>query len=65
MSANKRRQPVGPSYPKPVLRLVKSPEAPRQPAPDPELKAMLDEMMRRHPGRRVRIERGPDDKDAA
>ena len=47
------------------LRLVKSLGARPQPQPDPELKAVLDDMKRRQPGRRVRIERGPDDIDAA
>ena len=63
MSANKQRKPGEPVYRKPEsgLRLVKSPHS----QPDPELKAMLDEMKRRHPGQRVRPDRGLDDKNAA
>ena len=48
------------------LRLVKSSEArPAPPAPDPELKAVLDDMKRRYRVQRERLDQGPDDKDAA
>jgi hypothetical protein len=51
---------------KPALRLVPSPDDERKPpTPDPELKGVLDDMRRRYRVQRERIERGPDDKDAA
>jgi hypothetical protein len=64
VSANKRRAPGQPVHPKPKpgLRLVKSPDERPRPTPDPELKAMLDDMKRRQ---RERLDRGPDDRDAA
>jgi hypothetical protein len=67
VSANKSRKAGAPAFPKrrPELRLVKSPdERPRRES-DPELKAILDDMKRRHSERDRRAERNPDDKDAA
>ena len=48
------------------LRLLKSSEAgPAPPAPDTELKAVLDDMKRRYRVQRERLDQGPDDRDAA
>lgn len=47
------------------LRLVEDPEARPRPAPDPALKELLDDMQRRYRVQRERMERGPDDRDAA
>ena len=47
------------------LRLVKSIEVRPRPETDPELKAILDDMNRRYRVQRERLDRGPDDKDAA
>lgn len=67
MSANKPRRVGAPAFPKrePKLRLVKNTDERPRPEPDPELKAILDDMKRRHRERRGRAERTPDDKDAA
>jgi hypothetical protein len=65
MKRHNQRKPGEPVHQKPALRLVKSPEARPQPAPDPELKAMLDDMRRRYRVQRVRPDHGPDDRDAA
>ena len=67
MSANKQRKPGEPVYRKTEsgLRLVKSPDARSAPAPDTELRAALDDMKRRYRVQRERLDRGPDDKDAA
>lgn len=62
MSAN--RKPGQPVYHKPALRLVPSPDEQQRPEPDLELKEVLDDM-RRYRVQRERIERGPDDRDAA
>jgi hypothetical protein len=67
VSAYKLRKAGAPTSPKrrPELRLVKSPDERSRLKPDPELKAILDDMKHRHRERRGRAERNPDDKDAA
>jgi hypothetical protein len=65
LSANKQRKAGQPVYRKPTLRLVPSPDERKPPAPDPELKEVLDDMRRRYRVQRERIEQGPDGKDAA
>jgi hypothetical protein len=67
VSANKPRRAGAPAFPKrrPELRLVKSPDKRPRPEPDSELKAILDDMKRRHGVRGGRAERNPDNKDAA
>jgi hypothetical protein len=65
LSVNKRRKAGRPVYRKSQLRLVPSPEERPAPAPDPELKEILDDMRRRYRVQQERIERGPDGKDAA
>jgi hypothetical protein len=65
LSANKQRKAGQPVYRKPKLRLVPSPEERPAPAPDPELKEVLDDMRRRYRVQRERIERGPEGKDTA
>jgi hypothetical protein len=65
LSASKPRKAGQPVYRKPKLRLVPFPEEQKRPEPDPELKEVLDDMRRRYRVQRERIERGPDDKDAA
>jgi hypothetical protein len=65
LSANKPRKAGQPVYQKPRLRLVPSPEERPLPAPDPELKEILDRMRRRHKVQRERLRLGDDDKDAA
>ncbi len=65
MSVNRPRKAGQPVYRKPELRLVPSPEERPAPEPDPELKEVLDDMRRRYRVQRERIEREPDDKDAA
>lgn len=61
MSRQRKSEPAGSEHPAPALRLVKTPESPR-PAPDPELKAILDDLKRRH---RERGESESGGKDAA
>jgi hypothetical protein len=58
----KAGQPV---YRKLQLRLVPSPEERPAPAPDPELKEVLDRMRRRYKVQHERLRLGGDDKDAA
>jgi hypothetical protein len=65
LSASKQRKAGQPVYRKPKLRLVPSPEERQRPEPDPELKEVLDDMRRRYRVQQERIERGPDDRDAA
>jgi hypothetical protein len=70
MSANKTAKPRkagSPAFPRqePKLRLVKIPDERPRPEPDPELKAILDDMRRRYRAERERAEREPDGKDAA
>lgn len=67
MSANKQRSAGTPAFPKrrPELRLVKNPDERLLPAPDPELKEILDDMRRRYRVQRERSESGPEGKDAA
>lgn len=62
MSASKPRKAGAPAFPKngPKLRLVKSTDERPRPEPDPELRAILDDMKRRG-----RVEREPGGKDAA
>jgi hypothetical protein len=52
-------------YQKPKLRLVPSPEEPKRPAPDSELREILDDMRRRYKVQHERLRLGDDDKDAA
>ena len=59
MSADKQRKTES------ALRLVKSPDTRPAPADDSGLKAVLDDMNRRYRVQRERLDRGPDDKDAA
>lgn len=65
MSANKPRKAGQPVYRKPKLRLVPSPEERQRPAPDPELKEVLDDMRRRYKVQHERLRLGGDDKDVA
>lgn len=65
MSANKPRKAGEPVYRRPKLRLVSSPDERPAPAPDPELKGVLEDLRRRSPVQRERVEHGSDDKDAA
>ena len=67
MSANKQRKPGEPVYRKPEsgLRLVNSPDARPRPAPDAELKAVLDDMNRRYRVQREREARDDGGTDAA
>jgi hypothetical protein len=67
VSANKSRKADAPAFSKrrPELRLVKNPDERSCHEPDPELRAILDDMKRRHRERRGRAERKPGDKDAA
>lgn len=67
MIADKPRRAGAPAFPKqePKLRLVKSPDERPRPEPDPELKAMLDDMRRRYRVSRERDGREPDGKDLA
>jgi len=63
MSANKPRRAGAPAFPeKPGLRLVKCLDERPRPEPDPELKAVVEDLNRRARTRR-RCE--PDGKDAA
>lgn len=64
MSANKPRRAGAPAFPKdgPRLRLVKNHDGRPRPEPDPELKAIIDDLSRRH---RARIEPAPEGKDVA
>jgi hypothetical protein len=64
VSANNTRKAGSPTFPKngPRLRLVKSPDERPLPEPAPELKALIEDMNRRH---HERIERDPGSKDAA
>lgn len=64
MSANRSRKAGQPVYRKPKLRLVPSPGERPATKPDPELKEILDGL-RRQDARRVRVNPGPEDKDAA
>jgi len=65
MSINKPRRVGAPAFPerRPGLRLVKNPDGRPSPEPDPELKAIIDDLRRRDGSRRERIE--PEGKDAA
>jgi hypothetical protein len=65
LSANKRRKAGQPVYRKSQLRLVPSPEERPAPAPDPELKEVLDRMRRRYKVQHERLRLRGDDKDAA
>lgn len=67
MSSDRTRKAGAPAFPKrkPTLRLLKNPVERPLPAPDPELKEILDDMKRRDRVQRERIEREPDGKDAA
>lgn len=67
MSADKTRGAGAPAFPKqePKLHLVKNPDEPTRPEPNPELKAILDDMKRRYRVQRERNEVEPGGKDAA
>lgn len=67
MSERKARRAGEPAFPskKPGLRLVKSPDERPTFEPDPDLKAMLDDMKRRYRVQRERAERDPEGDDAA
>ena len=67
MSAIKPRRAGTPAFPekKPGLRLVKSLEERPRLEPDPELKAIVEDLNRRSRAQRERNEREPDGKDAA
>ncbi|HEX6624845.1 MAG TPA: hypothetical protein VF064_14130 [Pyrinomonadaceae bacterium] len=67
MSDDTPRKADQPAYRKsqPRLRLVKSPEAPPQPAPDTGLRAVLDDMNHRYRVQRERAGRDGGGKDAA
>lgn len=68
MSTNKSRKAGTPVYAKlqPRLRAVPQPEAQRpRPAPDPELRATLDDMQRRYRVQRERLNLGDDEPEAA
>lgn len=67
MSAEKLRKAGAPAFPKrrPELRLVKNPDERPRPEPDPELRAILDDMRRRRGMKREREWCDPDGKDAA
>lgn len=67
MSADRPRRAGTPAFPerRPELRLVKSPDERPRPEPDPELKAILDDMRRRYRVSRERDGRDPGGKDAA
>lgn len=64
MSANKPRRADAPAFPKqgPKLRLVKNTDERPRPEPDSDLKAIIEDVNRRH---RERAEREPGGKDAA
>lgn len=65
MSVEKPRRAGAPAFPerRPSLRLVKNPDERPRPEPDPELKAIIDDLYRRDRARRGRSE--PEGKDAA
>lgn len=67
MSADKLRRAGEPAFPekKTGLRLVKSPAERPRPKPDPELKAIVEDLNRRARAQRERIEREPGGNDAA
>lgn len=67
MSTDKLRKAGAPAFPKHKsnLRLVNSSVERPRPAPDPGLKAIIEDMNRRHRASRERIERDPGGKDAA
>lgn len=65
MSANKSRKTGQPVYRRLNLRLVPFPKERSAPEPDPELKEVLDDMRRRYRVQQERIEREPDNRDAA
>jgi hypothetical protein len=67
VSKQKPRRAGAPAFPskKPGLRLVKSSDERPVSEPDPDLKAMLDDMKRRYRVQRERAERDPEGDDAA
>lgn len=67
MSVNKPRRAGAPAFlgKKPGLRLVKNPDERPRPEPDPELRAIIDDMSRRYRAQRERSEPEPVGKDAA
>ncbi len=67
MSARKPRKPGLPVYDElpPKLRLLPTVPERVRPEPDPELKAILDDMNRRYRVQRTRVETGDDTPDAA
>jgi hypothetical protein len=67
MSVDRPRKVGAPVFPKkgPKLRMVKSPGERPRPGPDSELKAIIEDMNRRHRERRGRAEENPGGKDAA
>jgi hypothetical protein len=67
MSTNKSRKasiPVS-TEPQPSLRALPQPATRPRPAPDPELRALLDDMQRRYRVQRERLNLGDDEPEAA